>query len=253
MKWIKDKLVSNKILSGTWLSSGSHVVAEIAGLSEFDWLLIDNEHGLGDYDSMLRQLQVLSAMLASPIVRVRSNDVGLIKQAVDAGASGIMVPWVDNAQQAKLAVSYMCYPPKGVRGLTMAGRASDYGNDFDEYFNKANDNILKIVQIETLEAVNNVEEIAAVDGVDVLFVGPADLSLNLGIPGQINNPRFREAIERIVTASKKNNKYLGILVGDHEHLEQSVADGFTFIAMSVDILILSKGFETTFNSFKKYL
>jgi 4-hydroxy-2-oxoheptanedioate aldolase len=252
MKWIKEKLVFNKILSGTWLSSGSSVVAEIAGLSGFDWVLVDNEHGLGDYDSMLRQLQALSATPASPIVRVRSNDVGLIKQALDAGASGIMVPWINNAEQAKLAVSYMCYPPKGIRGLTRAGRASNYGHNFDEYFNKANENILKIVQIETVKAVENIEEIAAVEGVDMLFVGPADLSLNLGITGQINDPGFREAISKIVAAGKKHNKHLGILVGSPEHLEQAVADGFNFIAKNVDIRILSKGFKAASKSFEKY-
>ena len=253
MKWLKEKLLTGKVLSGTWLSSGSDIVAEIAGLASFDWILIDNEHGLGGHESMIKQLQTLSASSTAPIVRVRSNDTGLIKQALDSGASGIMIPWIEDAEQAELAVLYMCYPPKGVRGLTRAGRASDYGLNFEDYFNKANESLLKIVQIETAKAIGNIDEIAAVDGVDVIFVGPADLSLNLGIPGQINHPTFRDAIDKIVAAGKKNDKHLGILVGNPKHLEQSVVDGFSFISMGVDIRLISKGFKTTFKSFEKYL
>jgi len=184
MKYIRERVLSGERMFGTWCNLGSHMTAEIAGLSGVDWVLIDLEHGSGDYDALVHQLQAVEGTPAAPLVRIAWNEPFRFKRILDLGASGIMVPWVNNAREAEIAAESMRYPPQGIRGVAMTTRATKFAAEFREYSSKANDNLLTIVQIERVEAVKNAEEIAAVDGVDVLFVGPLDLTTGMGIQAQ---------------------------------------------------------------------
>src|SRR5579864_7331980 len=156
MKYLKQRALSGEVLAGTWLNLGSSLTAEIAGRAGFDWVLIDMEHGAGDQHSLVHQLQAIDTTKAAGIVRIAWNEAPRFKRVLDQGASGIMVPYVSTAEQAKLAVAAMRYPPQGIRGVARSNRAAGFGQDFATYFAEANDNLLTIVQIETSEAVANI-------------------------------------------------------------------------------------------------
>lgn len=251
MEWIRQRVLQGEVMFGIWLSLGSSFVAEIAGLTGFEWALIDNEHGLGDYSAMAHQIQALSNTSAAPIVRVPANQPEYFKRALDLGASGIMVPQVNNAKQAEDVVQFMRYAPAGIRGLTRSSRASKYGMEFDEYFEKVNDNLLTIVQIETKQAVENAGEIAAVEGVDVLFVGPSDLCLNLGIPWETDHKEFKACTEKVVNACSQANKKAGILLKTPVQAEEFLSHGFTCIAVGVDLGIIRDGMKKIADELRK--
>jgi 2-keto-3-deoxy-L-rhamnonate aldolase RhmA len=234
MKWIRQRVLRGEILAGTFLNLGSNMTVEIAGRAGFDWLLIDMEHGAGDYPDLVHQLQAADCTPAAPLVRIAWNEVPRFKRVLDLGPSGVMVPWVSTAEEARQAVAAMRYPPYGIRGAASFNRACAYGKDFEEYFARASQDLLTIVQIESPQAVSRAEEIAAVDGVDVLFVGPLDLSVNLGTPRQLDRPDFREALKRVIAASHQHGKAAGILLWKREQLEQAVSDGFSFIGLGSD-------------------
>ena len=234
MKWIRQRVLSGEILAGTFLNLGSHMTVEIAGQAGFDWLLIDMEHGAGDYPDLVHQLQAADCTSASPLVRIAWNEVPRFKRVLDLGPSGVMVPWISNAEEAKHAVAAMRYPPQGIRGAASFNRACAYGKNFEEYFARASRDLLTIVQIESLQAVNCAGEIAAVDGVDVLFVGPLDLSVSLGAPRQLDRPDFREALRKVIAACHQHGKAAGILLWKQEQLEQAITDGFTFVGLGSD-------------------
>ena len=225
MKWIRNKVLENNITVGMFCSLGSSITVEIAGNSGFDWLLLDYEHGEGDLSELLHQIQALEHTPSAPIVRIAWNDPILFKRALDRGAAGIMVPYVSTGKEAEQAVKSMRYFPQGIRGLAKAIRATGYTTDFDEYFNRANKDLLTVVQIETEEAVNNVNEIASVDGVDILFLGPTDLSTNLGIPLQLEHPKFLSAVDKVISACQTNDKTAGILALNPDMLSQAIGKG----------------------------
>jgi len=234
MKWIRQRVLSGQILSGTFLNLGSHMTVEIAGQAGFDWLLIDMEHGAGDLPQLVHQLQAADCTSAAPLVRIAWNEAPRFKRVLDLGPSGVMVPWVSSAEEARQAVAAMRYPPQGIRGAASFNRACEFGKNFEEYFSRASQNLLTIVQIESPKAVERIEEIASVDGVDVLFVGPLDLSVNLGAPKKFDNPAYRQAIGKVISACQRYGKAPGILLWRTEQLEQAVADGFTFIGLGSD-------------------
>jgi len=252
MKYIRQKVLNRKLMAGAWLNLASSLTAEMAGLAGFDWVLIDLEHGSGDYGSLVYQLQALESTPAAAIVRIAWNEAPRFKRVLDLGPSGIMVPYVNNAIEAKIAASSMRYPPQGVRGVAKMNRASGFGQNFEEYFAFVNDNLLTVVQIETPVAVDCAEEIAAVEGVDVLFVGPLDLSVSLGIPQQYDHPRFQEALTRVVEASRKNGKAAGILVAGPEQVERVIVQGFTFVAAGSDGSMVADGMKKMVTAFEKY-
>jgi len=241
MKWIRDRVLNGEILSGTFLNLGSSLTAEIAGQAGFDYAMIDLEHGAGDHGSLLAQLQAVEGTNAAAIVRVAWNDPARIKRILDLGPSGVMVPWVNNEEEARLAVAAMKYPPQGVRGVARSVRAARFGPGFEEYFSQANDHLLTIVQIETGSAIKNIDGVAAVEGVDVLFVGPTDLSVSLGVPKQFDQPELMTAYATVASAAKENGKAAGILVQTLQQLETVIDMGFTFISLSSDAGVLTKG------------
>ena len=230
----KKRVLAREWLCGTFLGLGSPLTVEIAGLAGFDWILIDHEHGPGGEDTMLHQLQAASATPAFPIVRIAMNETPRFKRVLDMGALGVMVPYVNTAAEARAAVNAMRYPPHGIRGVAKFNRGAGFGGDFEEYYLHSHERLLGVMQIETLEALANIDEIAAVDGADVLFVGPTDLSYNMGIRDQLESAQFKEALVKVSAAAKKHGKAAGVLVHAN-HLVPMCRDlGYTFVALGSD-------------------
>ena len=185
-------------------------------------------------------------------MRIAWNDPILFKQVLDLGASGIMVPYVQTGDEARRAVAAMRYPPAGIRGVAAMNRACSCGPGFEEYFNRASSKLVTILQIETAEAIRNVEQIAAVDGADVLFVGPMDLSVGLGIPMQWSHPDLRSALKLVVNACRKAGKTAGMIVMNEDQIEQALADGFTMLSYSSDSSVVVKGLQSIASTFRKH-
>ena len=249
---IRERALNRELLAGTFINLGNTMTAEMAGSSGFDWLLLDVEHGSGDQDDLKHQIQAISGTPAASIVRIESNSAPRYKRVLDLGASGIMCPYVSSVEEAEHVVSYMLYPPRGIRGVAKLNRGSGFGLEFDEYFEHAHELLTTIVQIETKGGLDAVEDIAAVEGVDVLFIGPLDLSVNLGIPQQFDHPDFIEAKKRIVKAAHNNGKAAGLLLLDAGQVEQAVDDGFTFVALGSDGGLVATGMRNLISAFEPY-
>ncbi|MEN9637822.1 MAG: hypothetical protein RL077_6226 [Verrucomicrobiota bacterium] len=230
----RNRVLAREWLAGTFLNLGSPMTVEVAGLAGFDWLLIDHEHGPGGEDTLLHQLHAASATPAFPVVRIAMNETPRFKRVLDMGALGVMVPYVSTAEETRAAVAAMRYPPHGVRGVAKFNRGAGFGGDFEEYYLHANERLVTVIQIETVEAVKNIEAIAAIDGADVLFVGPTDLSYNMGIRDQLESAPFTEALQKVSEAAKRHGKAAGILV-HNPALVPKVRDlGYTFTALGSD-------------------
>ena len=242
MKWIRGRVLAGEFMTGTFLNLGSSLTAEMAGQAGFDWVLIDLEHGAGDRQELLLQLQALESTPAAPIVRIAWNDAVLFKRVLDLGVSGIMVPYVQSPEEAQRAVAAMRYPPAGVRGVASMNRACGFGAGFDEYFKSANSKLLTLVQIETAAAVDHAEEIAAVDGVDVLFVGPMDLSVSMGISCQWDHPALRAAFATVVSACRNAGKAAGVLLMKKD-FDRAVIEGFSFVGLGSDGAVIATGMK----------
>jgi 4-hydroxy-2-oxoheptanedioate aldolase len=230
----KNRILAREWLTGTFINLGSPVTAEIAAHAGFDWILIDHEHGAGGEDTMFNQLRAVGGAPAVPIVRIAANEAWRYKRVLDAGAHGVMVPYVSTVAEARAAVQAMRYPPRGTRGVAKLTRASSFGARFDEYFAHAHEWLVTLVQIETVEALENAAEIAEVDGVDVVFVGPMDLTTSMGIPGQYGDARFRDALGEVADAAQSAGKAAGILLLDPANLGLVRELGYTVVALGSD-------------------
>ncbi len=233
-KTFRKRVLAREWVTGTFINLGSPVTAEIAAHAGFDWILIDHEHGPGGEDTMFDQLRAVGGGAAVPIVRVAANDAWRFKRVLDAGAHGVMVPLVNTPDEARAAAAAMRYPPRGIRGIAKFQRGAGYGAEFDDYFKHAHERLLLIAQIETPGAVENIEAIAAIDGIDVLFVGPTDLTYNLGIPDQFDHPDYVAAQRRVVAAATAAGKAAGILVLNPALVPSCRELGFTFTALGSD-------------------
>lgn len=241
MSNLKERLNAGEAVHGCWLSMGSNVSAEIVGAAGFDWVLIDLEHGIGTETALMSQLQALGHDAAVPIVRAESFEPARVKRVLDAGVKGIMFPQIQDASEARMAIENMYYPPKGKRGIAKMVRATQFGKNFQHYFEFATNNLLGIIQIENLESLQHLEEIAQTDGVDVLFLGPADLSLALGVFGQWDHPLFVEAVQKISKAASEAGKAAGILFFDLNQYDFYYKNGYRFMASGSDMTFLSNG------------
>ena len=251
MRWIKKDILSGQILGGTWVNMGSEISALITAKAGFDWLVFDMEHGFGDYRTLLFQIQAGSSSNSAAIIRIPANDPVYFKRFLDLGASGIMVPWINDAQQAKNAVCAMKYPPEGIRGLATCTPATEFGMNREVYMREANDNLVLIVQIESRQALGNADEIAAVDGVNVLFIGPSDLSLDLGQYGDFNNSHFRKGLENVLQACDKHGKKAGILLKNGDQIKEAIQQGFSFIGFGTDTGLIVEGMAKRVDLFAK--
>ncbi len=232
------KLRKGDPMYGCFISTGSTASVEVLGGAGFDFLVIDLEHGMSSERDMLSQLQAMEHTPAIGCVRVESHERIRVGRVLDFGAQGVMFPRVDNAEQARACVAAMRYPPDGDRGVAVLVRASRYGAQFAEYREKSRETLLTMVQIETAEAVKNVDEIATVDGADVLFVGPMDLTTSMGIFRQYDHPEFLKALEKAVAAARRNKRAAGILVPAAADTRRYLDLGFTFLMCGTDIAFL---------------
>ncbi|MEZ5277338.1 MAG: aldolase/citrate lyase family protein [Opitutaceae bacterium] len=238
----RREILERKTRIGTFLNTGSPIAVELAAQSGLDWILIDLEHGMGDWDRLPSLLMAATGRGAVPVVRIPQLRQELFKRAFDMGALGVMVPYIETAEQAADAVRFSRYPPRGVRGVAKFNRAAKFGACFEEWLARSHEATLVIAQIETATGLKNVDAIAAVEGIDVLFVGPLDLSVSLGIPQQYNHPDFLAAKARVVDAATKAGKAAGILGLDPEQTSNLAAEGFNFLAVGSDGGYLSQAF-----------
>jgi 2-keto-3-deoxy-L-rhamnonate aldolase RhmA len=232
---LKAKLKEGNAVYGIGLSIGHPEVAEMLGKIGFDWAFIDTEHSPMEVKDVQLLLQAMSASSTVPIVRVPWNDIVMIKRALDIGAYGIIVPWVNTREEAIRAVQAVRYPPEGLRGF--GPRRASLGDP--DYVKTANDELLLCVQIETEQAVNNIDEILSVEGIDATMIGPYDLSLSLGVFTEWENPKFKSAIQKILESCIRHKVAPGILAEDD--LEKRVAEGFRFMFVTTDAALLSDG------------
>lgn len=232
---------------GTWIMSASPLVAEALGCAGFEWGVIDMEHAPNDLSQLVQQLQAVSATPLLPIVRVPWNDTVMIKRVLDAGADTLLVPFVQNAQEAQDAVAAVRYPPLGRRGMAGMSRASRFGTVAD-HFKVANDRVGVIVQLETPESVARLEAIAAVDGVSALFIGPGDLSGTMGYPGQLMHPEVLSLTAQAVKRARQAGKPIGTVGGTVEAVRQYREMGFDFVAIASDLGLLVRSAQAALQS-----
>ncbi|MDU8924790.1 2-dehydro-3-deoxyglucarate aldolase [Pasteurellaceae bacterium LIM206] len=246
----RRKLLNGETLIGCWSALGSPISTEVLGLAGFDWLLLDGEHAPNDVLSFIPQLMALKDSRSMPIVRPPENEPAIIKRLLDIGFYNILVPYVETKKDALQAVASTRYPPVGIRGVSVSHRNNGYAT-IPDYFKVINDNIGVIVQIESQLGVDNVDEIAAVEGVDCLFVGPGDLSAALGYLGQPNHPEVQKVIRHIFEAAKKHNKPAGILAPIEEDARRYLEWGATFVAVGSDLGVFRAATQKLCNIFKK--
>lgn len=234
---------------GLWSSLCSNIGAEIISEAGFDWILLDTEHSPNELPGLVTQLQAAQAGTATPIVRPAWNDAVLIKRILDIGAQSILVPFVESAEEAHRAVAATRYPPAGIRGTAGSSRASRYGRVGD-YLKVANAEICVLVQIETGAALGRLEEIASVDGVDGVFIGPSDLAASLGHVGDLNHPDVQAAIEDAMRRLSRLGKPSGILTASEADARRYIEWGACFVAVGSDVGILARGADALARSFK---
>jgi 4-hydroxy-2-oxoheptanedioate aldolase len=238
---LRSRIRAGETLYGSFLQLGSPVAAELVARAGFDWLIIDLEHGAGTETELLASLLAVSTTRTTALVRPQSAERIRIGRALDHGAHGLMIPRIDLPEQAREAISFMRFPPDGVRGLALSTRGAGLTERGHTQVRDINEHLVGIIQIESPSAVEHADEIAAIDGVDVLFVGPADLSHSLGIPGQFDHPRYLAAVERTIAAAETHGKATGILLRDSTTLARHVELGFRFIGIGADLAFIADG------------
>jgi len=235
---LKRTLKSGQVQRGIWLTSGTGILAELAGTAGFDWCLIDGEHGPNTVSEILPQLQALAISGTPAVVRVANAEAWMIKQVLDLGCQTVVVPMVDDAQTADAMARAMRYPPQGNRGMGASlARATGFGAVAD-YPHTANDQVCLLVQAESAQAVENIDAIAATEGVDGVFVGPADLSADMGYPGQPDHPEVEAAIDHLIARTVAAGKIAGIITFDESRLTEYAEKGVTFLGVGGDMMVL---------------
>jgi 4-hydroxy-2-oxoheptanedioate aldolase len=245
----KRALKAGKPQIGLWSSLSSNYSVEVIAGAGFDWILLDMEHSPNDLESALSQLQAAAPYPSHPVVRVPWNDMVAMKRLLDIGAQSLLVPYVSTAEEARAAVAYTRYPPAGVRGVAGTTRATRFGRVKD-YAKRAQEEICLLVQVETQAALDNIEAICAVDGVDGVFIGPADLHASLGYTGEIANPKVKPLIDEAIRRIRKAGKAPGILTPNEADAKHWLGCGGLFVAVGADVGILARGAEALAAKFK---
>ena len=235
---------------GLWSSLSSNYTVEVIAGAGFDWILLDSEHSPADIENLLTQLQAAAPYPTHPVVRIPWNDMVTIKRVLDIGAQSLLVPYVSTADEAKAAVSYTRYPPAGVRGVAGTTRATRFGR-IPDYARRAHEQICLLVQVETQGALDNIEAICGIDGVDGVFIGPADLHASLGHPGEIANPKVKPMIDDAISRIRKACKAPGILTPNEADARHWLDCGALFVAVGADVGILARGAEALAAKFKR--
>jgi 4-hydroxy-2-oxoheptanedioate aldolase len=234
-------LETRQVQIGLWVALADANVAEALAGCGFDWLLIDAEHGPNDVRTVLEQLRAVAPYDVHPVVRPVKADVALVKQYLDIGVQTLLVPMVDTAEQAQLMARAMRYPPEGIRGVGAGLARAARWNQVDDYLNVANNQMCLLVQAETLEAMQNLQDIARVDGVDGVFFGPSDLCAAMGLRGQPGHPRVHDAIMKGIEVVLAAGKAAGILSVDRQLAQVYLEAGASFVAVGTDTSLLIKG------------
>ena len=245
----KRALKAGQLQVGLWSSLSSHVSVEVIAGAGFDWLLLDTEHSPNELPMVLSQLQAMTGGTAHPIVRPPWNDTVVIKRFLDAGVQTFLVPYVQNEDEARRAVAATRYPPRGVRGYASTSRASRFGRVKD-YHARCEEEICVLVQVETRVALDNLESIARVEGVDGVFIGPGDLSADLGYLGNPGHPDVRAIIEDTIGRIRAAGSVPGILTPDDTLARRYIELGCLFTAVGADIGILARGAEALARKFR---
>lgn len=236
---LKKRIKAGELTLGSWITIGHPNVAEILANAGFDWLVIDIEHNPIDPAMVQTLLLTIQSKGVKAFVRVSKNEEVVIKQVLDAGADGIIVPMVCSKEDAIQAVNYAKYPPIGKRGVGLA-RAQQYGRQFEEYKKWVNDGLVVIAQIEHIDGINNLEEIISVPGIDGTIIGPYDLSGSMGMPGEFEKPVVKEALKRYIDVCKAHKFPMGFHVvnADPAKIQEKIDEGYTFVAYGTDFLFM---------------
>ncbi|MFC7009935.1 HpcH/HpaI aldolase family protein [Halalkalicoccus salilacus] len=250
----KEAIESGNHPLGTWISIGHSTVAEVNARLDLDFLVIDMEHTTispRTIEDMARAVDAAPGE-TDTVVRVPWNDPVRIKRVIDIGVAGVMVPMIGSAKEAQDLVDSLRYPPEGIRGIA-GSRATGYGRNLEEYVNTANGSLLTIAQIETEEGLENTEEIAEVDGIDALFVGPADLSGTLGMFAEWDREEFQDAVEHVIETGRETDVPVGTLTVDLDDVESTVRDGFDFLIAGKDTTQMMESTERAIETYENAL
>jgi len=240
----RDQLAeADRTLAGIWICSGNALIAEICAGSGMDWVLIDMEHAPNGLESVVAQLHAVSGYPVAPLVRVPIGDVVTIKQVLDVGAQNILVPMISSADEAEAVVRAVRYPPRGTRGVGSALARSARWNRVDDYLNQADAHVSLFVQIETAAGVDAAAEIAAVGGIDGIFIGPSDLAASMGLLGEQTHPDVVDAVGRAFDAVRAAGKPVGVNAFDPAVAQSYIDGGADFIAVGADVSLLARGSE----------
>ena len=238
---LRRRILAGETLFGAWASLDSPGSAELMGRAGLDWVVIDLEHGNATETTLLAHLAATEVSGAVALVRPASGERLRVGRALDLGAAGIVIPRLDTVEQVREAVTFLRYPGDGQRGVALLTRGARLGTVNHAGVAALNQDIVGIVQIESPSAADAADEIAAIDGVDVLFVGPADLSHSLGVPGQFGDERYAAALRRVVDACRSHGKAAGILLYDHATFGPHLDLGFTFVGIGADVSFVNEG------------
>jgi 2-keto-3-deoxy-L-rhamnonate aldolase RhmA len=254
MESLKDKLKRNRLSIGSWITLAHPAIAEIMADAGFEWLVVDMEHSVITIREAEELIRIISLKNVTPLVRLTCLDPNQIKRVMDAGAAGVIVPMVKNVEEAKIAVQAVKYPPVGIRSVGLA-RAQGYGTRFDEYAESVNEKSIVIIQIEHIEAINNLEAILRVDGVDGTIIGPYDLSGSMGKPGRFEEWDVLEKLKEYEDISKRFHKSLGyhVVQPDCTSVMSKIKADYTFIAFSVDHLFMGHTIRTGLAEIQNHL
>lgn len=246
----KQALKNGEKQIGCWIGLADSYCAEIAASAGFDWLLVDGEHAPNDLRSMLAQLQIIEKSNSSAAVRLPIGETWMIKQALDAGAQTILVPMVESAEQARKLVKACRYPPNGVRGVGASlARASNFGG-IPDYLTTADEQICLLVQVESQAGLDALDDILAVEGIDGVFIGPADLAADMGYLGSQKEPKVVSAIEDAISRIAASDKAAGILTLDETFANRCMALGATFVAVGIDVTAYANAMRNLASKFK---
>ncbi len=251
---LKQKLKNNELTIGSWIMMGNTMSVEVMALAGFEWLVIDIEHTSIDMDTTQALITTIQANDMKALVRVSKNEEVVIKRILDMGADGIIVPMVCSKEDALQAVDYAKYPPVGKRGVGLY-RASKYGTKFEEYKKWVNEELVIIAQIEHIDAVNNIDEILAVDGIDGTIIGPYDLSGSMGYPGDFEREDVQEGVQHVLERCKEHNVPSGFHVVDIDpaKIKLKIDQGCTFLAYGIDYFFMRDASMNGMNKLKEGL
>ena len=251
---LKNKLLNNELTIGSWITIGNSSIVEIMATAGFEWLCIDMEHTSIDLSTAKMLITTIHANNIKALVRVSKNEEVIIKRIMDMGADGVIVPMVKNKEEARMAVDFVKYPPTGKRGVGLY-KAQNYGLGFEDYKKWVEEESVIIAQIEHIDAVNNIEDILSVEGIDGTIVGPYDLSGSMGVPGEYYRQDVQDAILKVKEACKKMNKPYGfhVIESNPENLQKRIDEGCTFLAYSLDFFFLGDRARDGMNKIKEGL